>query len=67
MEEENKTITISVELFSELIIQVGILKETYDKITISKQMNFFQRKVLLKNKQKNNDILKELEKVCEDN
>ncbi len=59
-----KEVTISEDLFSDLVIQVGILKEIYDKITVSHDMNAFQKKVLLKNKANNIEILTEVEKVC---
>lgn len=62
-----KKIIITEELFSELVIQVGILKEIYDKVAITREMNAFQKKVLLKNKEKNIEILKELEILCEQN
>ena len=59
--KKSNDVVIDVELFSELVIQVGTLKEIYDKIAINKDMNVFQKKVLLKNKEKNLDILKQLE------
>lgn len=59
-----KQITIDEPLFEDLIIQVGILKEIYDKTAVSKNMNLFQKKVLLRNRQKNLDLLKQLEDVC---
>lgn len=65
MSQENKTVTIDEDLFENLIIQVGTLKEIYNKIAVAKSMNLFQKKVLLKNKQKNSEILQELERVCE--
>lgn len=63
--KKSNDVVIDVELFSELVIQVGTLKEIYDKIAINKDMNVFQKKVLLKNKEKNLDILKQLEIICE--
>ncbi len=62
---KSKDVIISEELFSDLVIQVGTLKEIYDKIAVNAGMNAFQKKVLLKNKEKNMEILAQLEKVCE--
>jgi len=59
-----KQITITEELFSDLVIQVGTLKEIYDKIAVTREMNGFQKKVLLQNKEKNSQILRELEEIC---
>jgi len=61
----NKQVTIDEALFSDLIIQVGTLKEIYTRISADTRMNVFQKKVLLKNKEKNIEILTELEKLCE--
>ncbi len=66
MSKEKKTqVTIDEDLFSDMIIQVGILKEIYKQISVDTRMNVFQKKLLLKNKEKNADVLKELEKVCD--
>lgn len=65
MTKNIKTIILNEELFGDIVIQVGTLKEIYDKIAINKDMNLFQKKVLLKNKEKNLKILKQLERLCE--
>ena len=62
--EEIKQLTIDENLFSDLIIQVGTLKEIYDKMGVDKNLNVFQKKILLKNKEKNIQVLKELENLC---
>ncbi len=60
-----KKIELNDDLFSDMVIQIGILKEIYDKIAINSQMSVFQKKVMLRNKQQNIDVLKKIEKICE--
>lgn len=64
-QKKNTDVTLDEELFSELVIQVGVLKEIYDKIAVTHEMNAFQKRVLLKNKQQNIDVLKKLEIICD--
>ena len=64
MAEENKVICISEELFTDLIVQVGTLKEIQDRIHVNQAIGVFQKKVLLKNQQKTKDVLSELEILC---
>ena len=61
--ETSKTYTLSEKQFGEVVLQVGILKETYAQVKESKSMNLFQKKILLKNKASNDSILKELEEI----
>ncbi len=60
-----KKITLDEDLFSDMVIQVGILKEIYNKIAINPEMNVFQKKVMLRNKQQNIEVLKKIEDICE--
>ncbi len=62
-QEESKTYTLSEKQFGEVVLQVGILKETYSQVKEHKGMNIFQKKILLKNKASNESILKELEEI----
>ena len=59
--KQEKTYTLSEDQFGDMILQVGILKEMYDKITINREMNLFQRKILTSNKTKNLEVLKDME------
>ncbi len=61
--ETKKTYILSEKQFGEVVLQVGILKETYAQVQESKNMNLFQKKILLKNKASNDSILKELEEI----
>ncbi len=61
MVTENKTYTLSEAQFGDVILQIGILKEMYSKITINREMNLFQKQVLTSNMTKNGEVLKELE------
>ena len=62
---KEKQIKMSEDLFSEVVMQVAILKEMYDKIEVNREMNILQRKALLKNKKLNKQVLDELEKMCD--
>lgn len=61
--ETKKTYLLSEKQFEEITLQVGILNEIYSKVKEDKNMNFFQKKVLLKNKKQNGLVLKELEEI----
>lgn len=61
--EESKTYVLSEKQFEDVVLQVGILKGMYSKIKEERNMNFFQKKVLLKNKQQNTLVLTELEQI----
>ncbi len=63
-EEKIDEVCIPEDLFSELDIQVGTLKEIYNKIEVETRMSAFQKKILLKNKKKNKEVLMELEVIC---
>lgn len=60
-----KKVELNDDLFSDMVIQIGILKEIYDKIAINSEMNVFQKKLMLRNKQQNIDVLKKIEEICE--
>ena len=63
--QEVKTYTLSEEQFGDMVLQVGILKEMYSKITDHTGMNLFQKKVLTSNKVKNLEVLKDMEDLFE--
>ncbi len=71
MSKNNKNVTIPEvvnipeNLFSDMVIQIFILKETYDKLVINRELNVFQKKILLKNKQQNLDTIKQIELLSE--
>ncbi len=65
MVENNRVIAISEDLFTEVIVLVGTLDQIQDKVVINKQMNVFQKKVLLKNKENTKRVLKDLEILCD--
>ena len=62
-QEENKTYTLTEKQFEDIVLQVGILKQTYDQVQVNRSMNLFQKKILLKNKEQNNATIKELEEI----
>ncbi len=63
---EDKDLIIKESLLSDLIVQVAILKEIYDKIEKEKRMPFAQRKILLMNKTKNKELMTTLEELYSD-
>ena len=63
METKEKTYTLSEAQFEELVIQVGALKQIYDKVKENRNMSLFEKNVLLKNKTSNESMLKELEEI----
>lgn len=64
--DKEKQITLNESLFSDLVVQVAILKEIYDKVESNKQMKFHEKKILLRNQKLNNEIYIKLEELCKD-
>ena len=62
-QEESKTYVLSEKQFGDVILQIGILKEMYDKIVEDRNLNLFQRKVLTSNKKQNATVLLEMEEI----
>ena len=65
MTTENKTYTLSEKQFEDVVLQVGILKQTYDQVKVNRDMNLFQKNIILKNKKQNLATIKELEEIFE--
>ena len=65
METKEKTYTLSKKQFEDVVLQIGILKQTYDQVAINKDMNLFQKNIILRNKEQNMCTIKDLEDIYE--
>ncbi len=65
MVTENKTYILSQAQFEDVVLQIGILKQTYDQVKVNRDMNLFQKNIILKNKKQNMETIKELEDIFE--